>query len=132
MVYNRFRIVVIKMKKVLKIAIILLIILTMQMTVCHAAIVDADATTKYKPNAVGEETELVGKANIIATVIRNVGIVVSVISLMAIGIRMMVGSVEERTQMKEALPGYLLGVLMIVGMSLIPTLVYNIVNNKPV
>lgn len=130
MVYNEFRIVVIKMKKVCKIAIILIIMLSIQfqMNYCYAAIFD-DPDSKVetlKPDEIGDEKELVDKASIIVSVIRNIGIVIAVISLMIIGIRTMVGSAEEKSAYKEALPGYIIGVVLVVSITMLPTIIYEI------
>ncbi len=74
------------------------------------------------------ETYLKNRAKTITTVIRNIGIVVSVISLMIIGIKFMVSSAEERAGYMKALPGYLLGVFMVAAMTMIPSLIYDIIN----
>jgi len=68
------------------------------------------------------------KANIIVKAIRNIGIVVAVISLMVIGLREMFLSAEEKSKYKESLPGYLLGVVMVVAVTMLPTLIYSIMN----
>lgn len=58
--------------------------------------------------------------------IRNLGIALSVISLMIIGFRTMVGSAEDKSQYKESLPGYLVGVIMVFSMTTIPDIIYQI------
>lgn len=82
----------------------------------------------WKPDSTNER-EIASKANIIVTVIRNIGIVVSVIALMVIGIKMMTASIEERSILKQALPGYILGVIMIGAITLIPSFIYNMVKD---
>lgn len=82
----------------------------------------------WKPDSTNER-EIVSKANIIVTVIRNIGIVISVIALMVIGIKMMTASIEERSILKQALPGYILGVIMIGAITLIPSFIYNMVKD---
>lgn len=82
----------------------------------------------WKPSDVdvGDE-QIVEKANIITTVIRNVGIIVSVIALMFIAIKEMTASVEEKSVIKQAMPGYILGIVMVATVSFIPTIIYNFV-----
>ena len=70
-------------------------------------------------------TERAGK---IVAIIRNIGIVVSVIALMIIGIKIMVSSAEEKSIYKQALPGYILGVLMVAAITMIPSLIYTVVS----
>ena len=115
------------MKKILKIAIILIMILTIQiqMNYCYAAVFD-DVDSKiqtYKPDEVGDETQLVDKISIIAVVIRNVGIAIAVIALMIIGIRNMLASAEEKSIIKQSLPGYLVGIVLVVSISLLPSII---------
>ena len=141
------------MKKVLKITIILIMIFTMfaQVSVTFAAQsegTDASggagtsewtggksnwsdkSTGWWKPTDpdIGEQN-FANKANIITTVIRNIGIVVSVIALMIIGIREMLASAEEKSVIKQAMPGYILGAIMVGAISFLPSLIYNIVKN---
>lgn len=143
------------MKKVLKITIILIMIFTMfaQVSVTFAAQTKGtgdsgggiqpssstgEQSTKWSDKStdwwkptdpdIGEQN-YVNKANIITTVIRNVGIVVSVIALMIIGIREMTASAEEKSIIKQAMPGYILGAIMVGAISFLPSLIYNIVKN---
>ncbi len=122
------------MKKVLKITIILIMIFTMfaQVSMVYAASTKwSDKSTDWwkptDPN-IGEKN-LVNKANVITTVIRNIGIVVSVIALMIIGIREMTASAEEKSIIKQSMPGYILGAVMVGAISFLPSLIYNIVKN---
>ena len=110
------------MKKIVKIGIILVILFSImaQLNICNAALID---TGTYEPSNLGEEKTLVDKANVIASAIRNIGIVVAVIALMVIGIKAMVGSAEEKAEYKKSIPGYLLGAVMIAVISLIPSLI---------
>lgn len=134
MLYNYIRIVVIKMKKIFKITIISLISILIlgQLNFTYAEKVreevgeNPQSPSWWKPNSMSDG-EIVLKANIIVTVIRNIGIVVSVIALMIIGIKMMISSVEEKSILKQALPGYILGVIMIGAITLLPSMIYNIV-----
>lgn len=71
--------------------------------------------------------QAIGKS--IASVIRNIGIVIAVISLMIIGLRTMVGSMEEKAAYKQSLPGYLLGVFMVVAISCLPSIIYEIMKS---
>ena len=123
------------MRKVLKISIILVILLTMQLQIsscCYAEskLMAANPEQELKPTieASGEEA-LLNKVEPIVTVIRTVGIVLSVIALMLIGIKTMTGSIEEKSKYKEALPGYILGVILVAAITFLPTLIYNIVQS---
>lgn len=58
--------------------------------------------------------------------IQTVGAVISVLALMLIGIKTMIGSVEEKTQYKEAMPGYLIGIFLVFSMTSIPNIIYKV------
>lgn len=71
-------------------------------------------------------TRLKSKAGVILGAIQNIGIVVSVVMLMVIGIKYMLGSVEEKANYKKTLVPYLIGALFLFTGTLIPQLIYKI------
>ena len=124
------------MKKFVKIIIILMIFLVCSMSISK---VYATQSTKWSNNGiewwepeknidVGQD-EFEKKANIVTTAIRNVGIVVAILALMIIGFREMTASVEEKSNLKNALPGYLLGILLVITVSVLPSIIYNVAKN---
>ena len=138
------------MKKVFKVTIILIILMISfgQVNNVYAAydqggagggssssstkdVLDIDPN-EYNPNkqsiVTGEEP-LKKRANIIVTVIRNVGIVVAVIALMIIGFKEMTASIEQKSEIKQAMPGYLIGIVMVVAVSFLPTIIYQFMKN---
>ena len=78
----------------------------------------------YKPGK-AKSSKVQGKVGPILGNIRNVGIVSSVIFLMIIGIKAMIGSAEERAEYKKQIPKYLIGVAVLMMGSVIPQLIYN-------
>lgn len=82
-------------------------------------------TETYTEEEYYDQTALFNKAKIIVALIRNIGIVVSVIALMLIGIRAMVGSAEEKADYQKSLPGYLMGAVLVFAMTMIPSIIYN-------
>ena len=63
----------------------------------------------------------------IISVIRSIGMVVSVIVLMVLGIKYMAGSIEERANYKETMPPYLVGAFLVFAITTVPSFIYNIV-----
>lgn len=115
------------MNKKLKIFIGLttIMIIIFQQIYCYATTDILGDLSQYDPSTSRqEETELQDRARIIITVIRRIGIIVSVISLMLIGIKTITGSAEEKSEYKERIPGYLLGVVLVVAITLLPTIIY--------
>lgn len=78
----------------------------------------------------GESSQkLKAKAETILGIIQIVGVVISVIMLMAIGIKYMLGSVEERSQYKEIIKPYLIGAVLVFSGTTIPQIIYRIAQN---
>lgn len=69
------------------------------------------------------------KANNILGIIQIVGIIVSVVILMAIGIKYMLGSVEEKAEYKETLKPYIIGAFVLFTGTVLPNIIYKITEN---
>ena len=76
-----------------------------------------------------DSVQLKNKAEHILGIIQAIGVVVSVIMLMVIGIKYMLGSVEERAEYKETLKPYLIGAFMLFSCTTVPQIIYQIVKN---
>lgn len=71
----------------------------------------------------------VEKVSKVLTILRSIGIVLSVIALMIIGIREMFASVEEKSEIKKAMPGYIIGIIMVTAITVLPSIIFEAVNN---
>ena len=71
--------------------------------------------------------KLKDKAEVVLGIIKTVGIVGSVVALIVMGIRYMLGSIEQKTQYKETMKPYLIGCLLVFSGSFLPELIYQIV-----
>ena len=88
-------------------------------------IVCADSTSddfnpyEYDPTSTTSEgdTKLLDIGNDIIGPIQLIGSVVSVIAIIIIGIRYMLGSVEEKAQYKETMTPYLIGAVLVFGIT---------------
>lgn len=69
-------------------------------------------------------TEIQDFGNKIIGVIQTVGIVVSVIILLVLGIKYMLGSAEEKAEYKKTMMPYLIGAVLIFAASTIANIVY--------
>lgn len=72
---------------------------------------------------------IMGKFGNIYNVIVTIGIAVSVITLIILGIKYMLGSIEEKAEYKKSMIPYIVGVIFIGGISSILALVSSIVEN---
>lgn len=82
----------------------------------------------YKGTNTGSDT-LETKANNILGIIQAVGVVVSVVMLMGIGIKYMLGSVEEKAEYKETLKPYIIGAFVLFTGTTLPNIIYKITEN---
>ena len=83
----------------------------------------------YDKSSVGQENELKKKANTIVGVINAIGIVISVITVVAVGIKYMLGSVEEKAEYKKSMGFYILGAFLIFGITTVPNIIYKFASN---
>ena len=153
-----------KMKKVLKIAIILMILIVgfEELTVVRAAPPTmtqetdgggggkTDESTVYKertqtgtslkdvgignPNDYKPDTSEMNpifdsKVGIVLGIIRAIGILLSVGALVVIGIKEMTASVEEKSNIKKAMPGYVIGIILVATMTTLPSIIYNMISS---
>ncbi len=73
--------------------------------------------------------ELKEKTGNVLGIIQAIGAVVSVIILIAIGIKYMLGSVEEKAEYKQTLIPYLIGAALVFSGTTIPQILYQISKN---
>ena len=80
----------------------------------------------FKPSDIdnNEIEPIINQARIIIQVIRVIGVVVAVVTLMVIGIKYMTGSVSEKAEYKKTMIPYLIGAFIFFALSqLIPILI---------
>ena len=118
-------------KKVIILSLFIIIqILFVGINICFAD--DVLNPENWKPNesvVSGDDTVFNNKVSIVLSAIRNVGIVVSVAAVMVIGIKFMLGSVEEKAEYKRVMPGYLIGAFLVFAVSVLPDMIYRIMQN---
>ena len=135
------------MKKIAICGIIILlifVILNMSYTVYGAEIQVVDSVrvaTKaelinpddYEPGGIDEALSEAGRvtdfASTIIAVIRTIGIIVTVITLMIMGIKYMTASVEERADYKKSMIPYLIGVFIFFALSQLIPIIIDIADN---
>lgn len=81
----------------------------------------------YHPKTLSpEEPEVQEKAGKILGYINNIGIVVSIITLVIIGIKYMLGSIDEKAEYKKTMIYYMLGALLLFSATTIPNILYKL------
>lgn len=84
----------------------------------------------YEPESITQEDTdaIFTKTSLILGTIRNISIVTSVISLMIIGLKYIIGSVEEKANYKQTMLPYVIGCIMAVAGTTIVSFIYDAVH----
>lgn len=109
----------------------LISILVLLICILFTTQVQAFNPTHYKPdslNTVSDGEQLAKIGNEIVGVIQVIGSAISVIALVVIGIKYIMGSVEERAEYKKTLMPYLIGAIMLFGITNILAIVQGIIS----
>lgn len=112
-------------KKISFISITLLIVITLIPTFVIASS-PIDNPDDYNPNNSQIPNRLAEIAKEILNVISIVGIVVGVVTLMIIGIKYMVGTVQEKAEYKKTMLMYLVGAVLLTSICGIVKIIYNL------
>lgn len=114
-------------KNAIKIFLILLFSVLLLSTQCSAAALNPD---DYKPGTVttSDAQSFIDKAGVILGAIRTFGVVLSVVVLMFIGIKYMMGSVEEKADYKKAMIPYVIGVVLLFATTTLVSVIFNWAN----
>lgn len=112
------------MKIILKICVFLLCFITIFSSVSNASFTIGDLSgTKVSV------TDAVNLGNKIITMVTTIGSIISVIVLIVIGLKYMMGSIEEKAQYKKSLMPYVIGATLVFAASTIAGIIYNVVIN---
>lgn len=114
-------------KRFLKIIILLATIIIVFSNFSFANIADGDLDY-YKPGDPVNYTKVSNITGTILVYIQSIGIIVSVAVLIIIGIKYMIGSVEQRANYKQTLKPYLIGAVILFSGTALPNIIYKILN----
>lgn len=86
---------------------------------------------QYKPDETSGASsaytsKLMAKAKTIINIINAFGVVISVVTLMIVGIRYMFCSIEEKAEYKKTAINYCIGALLVFGTTTIVNILYNL------
>lgn len=119
------------MSKNKKIRLTIIILLTIMLLISFKLFVYAESIEDNldlfdpKSNQISEP-DLEEKANTILGTINVVGIIVSVVTIVIIGMKYMLGSVEEKAEYKQTMIIYLIGAILLFSITTIANILYNI------
>jgi type IV secretory pathway VirB2 component (pilin) len=110
-------------KKSIKILATVLLVIMMIMSI--SAVVFAYEPSNVNGSSNVDTSKLEDVGNQIFTVIRTVGILLSVIILAVLGIKYMMGSAEEKAEYKKTMMPYIIGALLLFAAATISQFIYN-------
>lgn len=117
------------MNKIIKIillfAVVLIIFSNYNVQAITNPLENPDAYDKIIKNK-DEDKALFDMGGHILGIINTVGMVVSVIILMVIGIKYMLGSIEEKAEYKKSMMGYVIGAMLLFGVTTFANILYRI------
>lgn len=116
------------MKNAVKIITVLLIaiaLITFVANISNAALLTPDQIDASKATATGDTSTLVTKANNVAGMIRNIAVIAAVIIIMVLGVKYMLGSVEEKAEYKKSFMPLIVGIVLVVAATSIASFIFN-------
>ena len=113
--------------KIIFIVVLFLLIPTSNSLASDNNVTDIDING-YSTTIQHQKSEFDSIGKVIFGAVQGLGIGVSVIVLAIIGVKYMVGSVEEKADYKANMIPYLIGVFFIASASTIPNIIYNLLN----
>lgn len=115
------------MKKTMKLIAILLIAITL-ISFSSNVFADEIKPGDIKPTYSSTGTsDLQTKAKNIAGMIRNIAVIASVIILMILGVKYMLGSVEEKADYKKSMVPLIVGIVVVVSATSIASFIFGVV-----
>ena len=110
------------MNRKIKILLVVVIIIATLVTVSYGfGIDDLQGNSSIGTGSI----ETAGKR--IVSIISSIGVVISVVVIAVLGIKYMLGSIEERAEYKRTLMPYFIGAILVFGASTIAQIVYQLV-----
>ena len=87
-----------------------------------------DKPETWKPTIV-DDPEITQKAGKVLGIISGIGVIVAVVVLVGIGIKFMLGSVEEKAEYKKTLIPYIIGAFLLIAATTVPKIIYTLTNS---
>lgn len=119
-------------KKATKIVSMMLVVFMMMTVLSTTVFAGAPDPSKYTGDGTVETTKIDTLGQNIIKIISTIGSVISVIVLIILGIKYMMGSAEEKAEYKKTLLPYIIGAALVFAASTIASVVFNFANSLKV
>lgn len=110
-----------KTVKILAIILLAIVLVTFSTNVFAAELNPSGVT----PDFSGDATGLNNMAKKIAGMLRNIAVIASVIIIMILGVKYMLGSVEEKADYKKSFVPLIVGIILVVAATSIASFIFN-------
>ena len=117
-----------KHSKIMSILLILIMLVSFA-TTTFAAVAGVSDPSTLKGKAVAGTSKITNIGNQIITILTVVGTVASVIVLIVLGIKYMMGSAEEKAEYKKTMMPYIIGAGLVFAASAIAGILYGFMSN---
>lgn len=107
--------------KILTIVLLVMVLVTFATNVMAAQLSPESITPDYS----GDASKLTTTAGKIMGMIRNVAVIASVIIIMILGVKYMLGSVEEKADYKKSFVPLIIGIVLVVAATSIASFIFN-------
>ncbi len=116
------------LKHILTILFIILVILLMIPNQSNADVPKTINPSSWEPPQMNtnDVKEITDAAATLVDYIRYIGIIVTVVALLALGIKYMVGSIEEKAEYKKSMKAYIIGVVLFFALSQIIAVIIDV------
>ena len=119
------------MKKTMKIVTILLLAVILVSFATNVLAAEKKGTgtaltpSEITPDYSGDVSGIQGTAGKVMGMIRNIAVIASVIIIMILGVKYMLGSVEEKAEYKKSFMPLIIGIILVVAASSIATFIFS-------
>lgn len=117
------------MKKINKIFLIIIIVFVVINIINVTNVKAMIKTNDYKPDELTEDNDTLTFAGKIIGGFQAVGNIVSILALVLVGIKYMLGSIEEKAEFKQTMIYYIIGAILVFAISNISYIIYNFAQN---
>lgn len=118
-----------KIKTIINVFLILIVLSSIFLNVAVFAANGAPNPTKFKGSSNADTSGIEKIGNQVITIVSTIGSVASVIVLIVLGLKYMMGSAEEKAEYKKTLMPYVIGAGMVFAASAIAGVIYQFTKN---
>ena len=118
-----------KFTKVLSVLLVAIMLITVGTNVFAAGVAGVDNPSSLTGQAVSGTDKITSIGNQLITILTIVGTVASVIVLIVLGLKYMMGSAEEKAEYKKTMMPYIIGAALVFAASAIAGILYSFLSN---